>query len=347
MTATPVRWGILATGKIAHQFAADLLLVPDARLVAVGSRSLEKAQAFADQYADHGPVRAHGSYEDLVSDEDVDVVYIATPHALHLDDTKLALEAGKHVLCEKPLTLRTSDAEELFALAAKQERLLMEAMWTACHPTIHALAARLKKGEFGTPRHLHAELGFVVPPDPTSRMLDPRLGAGALLDMGIYPLTFAHLMLGEAEQLTGLADVVHTEHGDYDNSIVMTGRYPGGALATMVASMTSWSSRRAAIATDQGRIDVDDFHHPSRVTFTPNTAKAEWTDPDDAAGAPVLIEPETAVIGRGYAHEAIEVNACLQAGRTESSQVPSQQTLTIMRQMDALREETGIVYPEA
>ncbi|MFT4262144.1 MAG: Gfo/Idh/MocA family oxidoreductase [Nocardioides sp.] len=323
--STTIRWGILATGKIARQFAADLALVPDARLVAVGSRSLESAERFAAAYDGEGPVRAHGSYADLVDDPDVDVVYVATPHALHLDDARLALEAGKHVLCEKPLTLDARDAERLFALASERGLFLMEAMWTACHPAIHALRERLATGELGRPRHLHAELGFVVPDDPTSRMLDSRLGAGALLDMGIYPLTFAHLLLGEAHSLTAEADVVRTEHGDYDASIVIAGRYPAGVLATMAASMTSVSSRSATIATDTGRIVVADFHHPTRIVFTP------------LDGAAIEIEPATPVIGRGYSHEIVEVGRCLRAGLTESPLVPPVQTLAILRQMDALR----------
>ena len=138
----------------------------------------------------------------------------------------------------------------------------MEAMWTACHPVVRAVQQRLARaGEFGTPRHLHAELGFVVDHPPEDRLLDPALGAGALLDMGIYPLTFAHLMLGEAEELTATASL--SESG-IDLDIAIAGRYPGGALATMTASMTSWSAHRAEIATDRGRLVLEDFHHPAR-----------------------------------------------------------------------------------
>ncbi|WP_300676247.1 Gfo/Idh/MocA family oxidoreductase [Nocardioides sp.] len=350
MTASPspvLRWGILATGKIAHQFAADLRLVPDARLEAVGSRSLASAEAFVTAYDGRpdapGRARGYGSYEALVADPDVDIVYVATPHSRHLDDARLALEAGKHVLCEKPLTLRTSDAETLVALARERGLFLMEAMWTACHPTIIDVAARVRAGEFGRPAHLHAELGFVVPEDPTSRLLDPRLGAGALLDMGIYPLTFAHLMLGPAERITAQADVVSTEHGSYDASVVMTGRYAGGALATMAASMRSWSSRAAAIATDRGRLTFDDFHHPTRVVFTPHVAKTAWTD-DERSTAPQELVGAEPVIGRGYGNEIVEVHRCVRAGLTESPRVPWEQTLTLMRAMDAIRAEVGVTY---
>ena len=257
------RWAILGPGRIARSFTQDLLLVPDAVVAAVGSRSLARAEAFAQE---HGIDRAHGSYAELLADESIDAVYVASPHALHVEHVAAALEAGKHVLCEKPLTLRAPDAEWLFALARRRERLLMEAMWTACHPVVRAVRRGLHEGSFGSPRHLHAELGFVVETGPEDRLLDPELGAGALLDMGIYPLTLAHLLLGEAEQLT--ATVVLSESG-IDLDIAVAGRYAGGAVATMTASMTSWSSRRAELATDRGRLVLEDFHHPLSATFIP------------------------------------------------------------------------------
>lgn len=331
------RWGILATGRIAHTFARDLAVAPDAELVAVGSRRLASAQAFA---AEHGGerVRAHGSYEELVADPDVDVVYVATPHALHLENARLCFEAGKHVLCEKPLTLATADAEEMVRLAAEHDRFLMEAMWTACHPGVLALRERLRSGELGTPRHLHAELGFRVDAPPEDRMFDPELGASALLDMGVYPLTFAHLMLGEAVGLQASASL--SERG-IDLDVAIVGAYPDGALATLTASMTSWSGRHATIATDRGRIEVDDFHHPSRITFTSYTV-------GDTNDAVVISDPEPIeappVLGRGYAHEIVEVGRCLDAGLRESPLVPHAQTLAILRQMDDVRRQVGVAF---
>lgn len=328
------RWGILATGKIAHTFARDIAVSPDAELVAVGSRQLESAEAFA---AEHGG-RAHGSYEDLVADPEVDVVYIATPHAFHLENARLCFEAGKHVLCEKPLTLSTADAEEMVRLAAEHDCFLMEAMWTACHPAILVLRERLRAGDFGTPRQLHAELGFRVDAPVGDRMLDPGLGASTLLDMGVYPLTFAHLMLGQPEELTATA--VLADRG-YDLDVAVAGRYPGGALATLTASMTSWSGRHAAIATDRGRIEVDDFHHPSRMTFT--SYGVGDTNDTVVVSDPAPIEaPPT--LGRGYVHEIVEVGRCLGAGLRESPLVPHAQTLAILRQMDDVRRQVGVGF---
>ncbi|WP_182379703.1 Gfo/Idh/MocA family oxidoreductase [Nocardioides sp. WS12] len=332
-SADVIGWGILATGKIARTFATDLAQVPGARLAAVGSRAIAPARAFADQYGDDG-TRAHGTYADLLADPAVDVVYIATPHALHLDGARAAFEAGKHVLCEKPLTLRTSDAEEMVRLARTHDRFLMEAMWMACHPVVRQLQGELASGRFGAPRHLQAELGFRVDAPLTDRMFAPELGGGALLDMGIYPLTLAHLMLGEAESLS--AEAVITETG-VDLDIAIAGRYPGGALATMNASMTSWSSRRAAIATDLGRIEIGpQFHHPEQAVFVPGASSAE---PTVLTG----IEP---VLGVGYGNEILEVGRCLREGLRESPLVPHAQTLTLLRQMDALRASCGIRYPD-
>ena len=338
-----IGWGILATGKIAHTFARDLALVAGGRLAAVGSRRAASAERFAAAFADDTgapPPTAHSSYEALVADPAVDVVYIATPHALHLDHARLAFEAGKHVLCEKPLTLDVATAEEMVRLARHHDRFLMEAMWTACHPAVLALRERLASGELGTPRHLHAELGFRVDAPPEDRLLDPSLGASALLDMGVYPLTFAHLLLGPAERLQASGDL---SAGGIDLDVAITGRYAAGVLATMTASMTSWSSRRAAIATDRGRIEVEDFHHPTRTTFTPYTEGGSNDTVNRAE--PLVIEPLEPVLGRGYAHEAIEVQRCLRAGLRESPMVPHGQTLTLLRQMDDLRSQIGVTFP--
>ncbi|GAW48555.1 MULTISPECIES: Gfo/Idh/MocA family protein [unclassified Nocardioides] len=331
-----IGWGILATGKIAHEFARDLALVPGARLAAVGSRRPESARAFADQ---HGAAAAYGSYAELVADPTVDVVYIATPHALHLDNARLCFEAGKHVLCEKPLALDTAAAAEMGRLAGEHDRFLMEAMWMACHPVIRELRERLGSGELGAPRQLHAELGSRVDAGPDDRMFDPALGASALLDIGIYPLTFAQLMLGPVERLTATADL--SDRG-IDLDIAIAGRYPGGALATMTASITSYSSRRAEIGTSTGRIDLDDFHHPAKAVFTPYAeGEGSWVvEP----GEPVEILGAEPIIGQGYGNEIAEVGRCLREGLRESPLVPHEQTLALMRQMDELRAQVGVSF---
>ena len=334
-----VRWGFLTTGKIARSVAADLALVPSARLVAVGARRQESAEAFV---AEHAPgARAHGSYAALVADPEVEVVYVASPHALHLEHARMAIEAGKHVLCEKPLTLDLAEATEMVRLAREHDVFLMEAMWTACHPIVREVRRRLLAGELGTPRQLRAELGFVVAADPDDRLLDPALGASALLDMGIYPLTLAHLLLGEPEHLTATA--VLSDRG-VDLDVAIAGRYPGGALATMSASMTSWSDRTAALATDRGRLElVGQFHHPDKALFRP--FRAGPTNDRSGHDDPVEIHGTEPVLGRGYAHEVAEVDRCVRAGLRESPLVPHAQTLAVMAQLDDVRRQIGVTYP--
>jgi len=333
---TALRWAILGPGRIARTFASDLALLPGHELVAVGSRSPERARTFADEF---GAAASYGAYEELVADPQVDVVYVASPHALHLEHARLAFEAGKHVLCEKPLTLSVAEAEQVVALAAEHGRFLMEAMWTACHPVILAVRERVRSGDLGRPRHLHAELGFVVPLDASARMHDPALGASALLDMGIYPLTLAHLLLGEAEELAATAQL--SEDG-IDLDVAISGRYPGGALATMTASLTSWSSRRAELATDTGRLTLEDFHHPDVATWVSYAAgQGDGTD----GGIPAQITGAEPVLGHGFTHEILEVGRCLAEGLTESPLVPHAQTLTILRQMDDVRRQVGVQFP--
>ncbi|MBZ5734594.1 Gfo/Idh/MocA family oxidoreductase [Nocardioides sp. TRM66260-LWL] len=336
--ATPIRWGVLATGRIARSVARDLALVPGSVLTAVGSRRAEPAAEFAAWYAEEtgaAAPRAHGSYEALVADPEVDVVYLASPHSHHLAHARLAFEAGKHVLCEKPVTLTRADAEEMVALARRHDRFLMEAMWTACHPVVRAVLDRLATGEVGTPRMLRAELGFVVGPDHPARLLDPALGASALLDMGIYPLTLAHLVLGAPTELRATAAL---GEGGIDLDVAIAGRYPGDALASLSASMTSWSDRSAMIATDRGRIVLHgQFHHPTHATFHPGGPSS----PEP----PVTIEPAEPVIGVGYGHEIAEVARCLRAGLRESPWVPHAQTLAIMGQLDDVRAQIGVEHP--
>ncbi len=324
MTET-TRWGILATGRIAHSFARNLQEVPGAEITAAGSRSQESADEFAAAYG----ARGHASYEALVADPDVDVVYIATPHSFHLDNARMAFAAGKHVLCEKPLTLNLAEAEAMVAAAREAGLFLMEAMWMACHPVIREIRAGIQEGRFGEPRQVQASLGFVVPPDASARMVDPALGAGALLDMGIYPLTFAHLMLGAADAVVASAVL---NHDGIDVDIALAGRH-GQAVSALTASMTSASARTATIATTTGHLDVPaDFHHPAYAVWSPTDGEPERID---------ALEP---VIGTGLGNEAAHVQECLHAGRLESPLVPHDQTLTLIRQMDEVRRQIGVRY---
>src|SRR3954469_13026658 len=291
-----IGWGVLGPGRIARSFASDLLAVPEGRLVATGSRDEQRSADFAAEFGG----RSFGSYEALVADPEVDVVYVATPHVLHGEHTRRALAAGKAVLCEKPMTLDAVSTTALFAEAADRGLFLMEAMWTACHPMIRTLLRLLASGRHGTPRQARADLGFVVTAGPTDRLLDPALGAGALLDMGIYPLTLAHLVLGEPEQLAATANL---SASGIDLDVAIAGRYPGGATAALTASMTSISPRTASVATEVGLFDLPrGFHHPDHL---------QWTAAGAPPGTSERIEPDEPVVGRGYGNEILEVQRCV------------------------------------
>jgi len=319
----PTRWGILATGAIARGFAEDLALLPEAAIAAVGSRRLASAAEFASQY-DATP---YGSYEELVADPDVDVVYVATPHALHKEHTLLAFEAGKPVLCEKALTLNAPDAQELVDAARANGLFLMEAMWMRCNPLIRRLAQLASDGALGQVRQVRADLGFLVERPDTHRLLAPELGGGVLLDMGIYPLNFADLFLGEPDQVSAAATLA--ESGiDLDLSLSLG--YPGGAVSSLSATMTAWSPRTASIATDRGRVDLAaPFHEPRQATWT-------------SEGSSETITEE--VIGTGLANEALEVIRCLRNGEVESPLAPLDRSVSLMRLMDRIREQIGVSY---
>jgi predicted dehydrogenase len=331
MVSAPVRWGILSTGSIARGFATNLAVVPDADIAAVGSRSVETATAFARTYGDDR-TRVHGSAEGLATDPDVDVVYVASPHTLHLEHALLAIEAGKAVLCEKPLALNAHQATQMVRRARDRGVFLMEGMWMACNPVIRALRSALAEGRFGEPRQVHADLGFVVDRPVTDRLMAPDLGGGALLDMGVYPLTFAHLMLGPAVDLSAVATLTDT---GIDLDVAIACRYRDGAVAALTASMTSTSPRAATVATTTGLIEVPSpFHHPPYVVFTPTV------------GEPTRLEGADPLIGSGLGNEAAEVQRCLREGLLESPLVPHEQSLTLMRQMDEIRAQIGVTYAE-
>jgi len=331
----PVRWGILATGGIARSFVAELALLEECEVAAVGSRRQESADAFALEY---GVPAAYGDYRRLVEDPDVDVVYVATPHALHREHVEMALQAGKAVLCEKAFTLTAAESGHLVALARERGLFLMEAMWMRCHPVVRRLRQLVASGALGEVRQVRADLGFVVDRAVTDRLLDPALGGGALLDMGVYPLTFASLFLGEPSRISSVATL---SSAGVDLDVAVALGYDSGAVAAVTATMTAWCPRTASLATDLGRVDLPGpFHHPSGVTWTPYQAGRVTGSAEPGRPQPVHEE----VLGRGYTHEALEVVRCLRSGETESPMVPLDDTVALMRQMDAIRAQVGVRY---
>ncbi|VXB65298.1 conserved hypothetical protein [Aeromicrobium sp. 9AM] len=318
---TPIRWGILATGRIAESFATDLALVEGNELAAVGSRRPDAARSFADRF---GAARAHGSYEELAADPGVDVIYVATPHSRHLEDVMLCFEAGKAVLCEKALTMNLADTETLVAEARSRGLFFAEAMWMRANPNIRRIAELAHDGSLGTVGQVRAELGFVGPAT-TARLWDPALGASALLDVGIYPLTFAHLILGEPVSIAATGTL--SDAGiDVNGGATMT--YANGAVASIAWNQVAQSDNRASVAGDLGLIEVPArFHHPTLFTHAHDDRLDTISEP---------------VTGRGYAHEIEEVAACLRAGATESTLLPLDETVSIMRQIETILDQLGV-----
>lgn len=322
----PIRWGIVSTGHIAGVFTSDLGLLPDHTVVAVGSRDLTRAQEFARR---HGIPRAYDSYAALAEDPEVQVVYIATPHSDHAATARLCLEAGKAVLCEKPFTVNAKEASELASLARSRGVFCMEAMWMWCNPIHRRLYAALAAGEIGAVRTVTADLGFRARYDPTDRLFAPELAGGALLDVGIYPLSFAYRILGPPDGLTVHAELAPT---GVDSMTAMQLEYAGGAVAHLVGSFDATLSSRATISGTDGWIELPaDFQVASRYTVhRPNAEPLTYREQ---------------LIGSGYVYEAQEVARCLREGRAESTIVPLDDTLAVMELMDRIREQTGVRYP--
>lgn len=326
VNGAPVRWGILSTGGIAATFVEDLQLMPDAEVVAVGSRTEAAAQAFAERYA---IPRAYGSWAALAADDDVDVVYVANPHSGHFTASMLCLAAGRGVLCEKPLTLDAATSQELVDAAREHGAFLMEAMWTRCNPTIRRIVELIGDGAIGEVTTVRADLALPGPYAPNHRLRDPALGGGALLDLGVYPLTIAHLALGRPDSIAAWSSL--TEEGVDRNTGLLLG-YRSGALATLSCGFVGSTGMTAVITGLEGRIELPaPFHRPDHATLY-----RSGRDPEVISNA---------LIGHGYVPEAAEVHRCLRTGLTESPLVPHAVTLEMMSMMDEVRAQVGVVYP--
>ncbi|MFG2158581.1 Gfo/Idh/MocA family protein [Streptomyces olivaceus] len=329
MTGQKVRWGILATGGMAARFAADLVDLPDAEVVAVASRTEASAKAFAERF---GIARAYGGWETLARDEDVDVVYVATPHSAHRAAAGLCLEAGRNVLCEKPFTLNVREAEELVALARENGGFLMEAMWMYCNPMVRRLKTLVDDGAIGEIRSVQADFGLAGPFPPAHRLRDPAQGGGALLDLGVYPVSFAQLLLGEPSDVVARA-VLSEEGVDLQTGALLS--YGSGALASLHCSITGSTPNSASVTGSEGRIDVPyGFFFPDHFVL-----HRDGRDPQEFRADPADGPRDS------LAHEAREVMRALRAGETESPLVPLEGTLAVMRTLDAIRKRVGVRYP--
>ncbi|MFF9347470.1 Gfo/Idh/MocA family protein [Streptomyces sp. NPDC014734] len=328
-----LRWGVLATGGIAATFTEDLGALPDAEVVAVASRTRASAEAFAERF---GIPRAYGDWASLAADEEVDVVYVATPHSAHREAAALCLEAGKHVLCEKAFTLNAREAGELVKLARERGLFLMEGMWTYCNPVIRRMTELVRDGAIGEIRTVQADFGLAGPFGPGHRLRDPALGGGALLDLGVYPVSFAHLLLGEPDRVQ--ADALLSPEGVDLNTAMLLGWSEAGASALLNCSIVADTPLTAAVTGTRGRIDFPrGFFYPERFVLHREGREPEEFTAGAADGAGQGL--------RGMQFEQAEVARALRAGETESPLVPLDGSLAVMRTLDAVRDRIGVRYP--
>ena len=362
---TTTRWGILGAGSMAATFARGLARTPGASIHAVGSRTSESAEAFARH---QGAARAYGSYDELVADRDVDVVYVATVNTTHRELCLKALGAGKPVLCEKPFTLNAAEAREVVALARERKLFCMEAMWTRFLPAVAKAKELLDRGEIGTPRLLSAQVGHPFEANPSARHFDPSVGGGALLDLGVYPISLAFHLFGRPDSVVGRASLSGTGVDDLE-AIILT--HPGGRISALTAGVSADSPNEAFVMGTRGKIH---FHSPlvRPEALTIHKASPIATGGGGGGSGRLAKLKDSALVrgtyrrvgpileslkgggarhlslpceGNGYAHEALEVIRCLREGLVESPIMPLDESVAILETMDELRRQWGLRYP--
>ena len=323
-----IRWGILGPGTIAQKFATGLKAIPDAEITAVGSRVLQRANTFADAF--DIPHR-HGNYVDLAHNPEVDVIYVATPHPFHKECAILCLEAGKAVLCEKPLTVDSEQAEEMIACARERKQFLMEAMWTRFLLVIVKVREWLAEGAIGEPRLLTADHGSrktLSTETLEGRLFNPELGGGGLLDVGVYTVALAYMVFGAPTKITSLAHIGET-NVDEQASILLG--YDAGQIANLFCAIRTQTSKEACIIGTKGSIHIPEFWQATSATLT-RTGK----DP---------IYVKIPFTENGHENQAIEVINCIREGKLESDIMPLDESLSIVKTMDTVREQWGLEYP--
>ena len=322
-----IRWGIVGPGRIAEKLVRDFAVVDGARALAVASRSADRAADFAQR---HGVERAYGSYAEIVADPDVDVLYLATPHPMHHALAVAGLEAGKALLVEKAFTATTQGAEEIVDLARSSGRFVMEAMWTRFQPAVVALQQLVADGAIGEVRAVQADLGVRRPFDPADRLFDLALGGGAMLDVGVYVVSFAQMLLGAPDTVTAAGS--RFGNGADAEAGVLLG-WDDGRTATLTISLRCALPGAARVFGTEGWIDVlPRFHHPDTIVL-----HREGTEPETITRPP---------LGQGYAHELIEVTEGVRAGRGESTVMPLADTLAVQRVLGQALEQLGARYAE-
>jgi predicted dehydrogenase len=326
LAAPPLRWGILGAGGIAAAFTHDVMRHTRGQVVAVGSRSLDRAERFA---AENGVTRAHASYEQLVDDAQVEAVYVASPHSEHLEHALLAIGAGKHVLVEKAFTRNAGEAERVLDAAGAAGVFAMEAMWTRFLPHMRAVHEVIDRGEIGEVVGLIADHGQNMGHHPPSHRLHaPELAGGALLDLGVYPVSFAHDLLGAPDRVRALGSLTPT---GVDGQASIALGFGDAAQASLHTTLWARTATTAVVFGSAGRIELaTDFYRPTTFVVVRDDG-VRWSFTD--------------AVDDGLQYEAAEVARCVAEGRTESPRMTWQGTLAVMRTMDEVRRQVGVVYP--
>ncbi len=325
MTAA-IRWAICGTGVIAEQFAASLAKVTDADTVAVGSNDATRSDRFGER---HRIARRYGSYEELAADDEVDVVYVASTQQRHLADARLFLEAGRHVLCEKPLALSTAQIEAMLAAARSNDRFLMEALWSRFLPSYIRLGELLADGAIGEPRLLYSDFSLRVPAEARDehRLYDPHRGGGALLDLGVYPVQLAHFTMGPPVRVEATAML--TDRGlDEQTSILLD--HGDGRASMLTTAMCTAGLNTARLVGTEGILHLDSpMHCTDRIRLERGDDVEDFEFPEASLHFQIP-----------------EVHRCIREGRLESAVMPHAESLAIMATLDRVREQIGVRYPD-
>ncbi len=320
-----IKWGIIGCGKIAHKFIQDFEYVKQGEVVAVGSRSLEKAREFASQY---NVGKAYGSYEELAADEEVQAIYIATPHNYHLENMKLCFQRNKAVLCEKPITVNAKELEEAHEMARSKNIFLMEAMWTWFLPAVLKARQWIDEGHIGEVKFLRADFGFKPEFNAESRVYNPNLAAGALLDIGIYPLAIAEFLIDS--DIKTMRSVGYLGSTGVDEYNAINVEYKNGVFAQLSSGVVSDLHNDAYIVGTNGIIRIEKFWMSKKAIL------------ETPAGKEVF---EDELPCHGYNYETDHVNELLLQGKKESPVVSFEKSMDSMERMDAIRKEMGLKYP--
>lgn len=322
-----INWGIIGTGNIANTFATALSGIKEVNLYGVASRTLNKANDFAAKY---GFTHAYGNYEEMIEDPELDVIYIATPHTEHFANAKACILAGKNVLCEKPISINSKETATLAELAKENKVFLMEAMWTKFLPATACVKEWIDSERIGAIQFMDINFGFAGELDYDARLLNPNLGGGALLDVGVYPIHYATFLMNSLPDT--IQSTMQFSISGVDELTSVTFSYKEGTMALLNSSITARLGANACIIGSKGKIVVENFYMAE---------KASIYDEEDNL-IETFYEPFPT---NGYEYEAIEVNRCISEGLLESPRNPLKNTIEIMEILDSIRKEWNLTYP--